>query len=103
MPHTPTSVGTYRARPPLSHIHWTESCQECTALWRSKREALQRMRSGGFGMRPDNTPLTASVGIAERAADQVLEWKMLVDLADRRMYLAKQGGRDRVVSTQGEE
>lgn len=67
------------------------------------RAALQRMRSVGFGKRPDNTPLTASVGIAERAADQVFEWKMLVDLADRRMYLAKQGGRDRVVSTQGEE
>lgn len=39
MPHTPTSVGTYRARPPLPHIHWTESGQECSALWRSERGA----------------------------------------------------------------
>ena len=55
------------------------------------------MRSIGFGMRPDSTPLTASVGIAERNADAVTDWKVLVDLADQRMYLAKQGGRDRVV------
>ena len=58
--------------------------------------ALLRMRSLGFGMRPDHTPLTASIGIAERNADQVTDWKALVDLADQRMYQAKQGGRDRV-------
>lgn len=62
--------------------------------------ALLRMRSIGFGMRPDSTPLTASIGIAERNADAVTDWKVLVDLADQRMYLAKQGGRDRVVGRQ---
>ncbi|MDO8774217.1 MAG: GGDEF domain-containing protein [Burkholderiaceae bacterium] len=59
--------------------------------------ALLRMRSIGFGMRPDNTPLTASIGIAERSADQITDWKALVDLADQRMYLAKQGGRNQVI------
>jgi diguanylate cyclase (GGDEF)-like protein len=56
--------------------------------------ALMRMRSTGFGMRPDNTPLTASIGIAERGADQATDWKALVELADQRMYLAKSAGRN---------
>lgn len=59
--------------------------------------ALLRMRSIGFGVRPDNTPLTASIGMAERDADQSADWKALVDLADQRMYQAKQSGRNRVV------
>ena len=63
--------------------------------------ALLRMRSIGFGMRPDNTPLTASIGFAERKADQAADWKTLVDLADQRMYQAKQGGRDRVIGQPG--
>lgn len=63
--------------------------------------ALVRMRSIGFGMRPDKTPLTASIGIAERGADAATDWKALVELADHRMYLAKQGGRDRVIGGQG--
>ena len=60
--------------------------------------ALLRMRSTGFGTRPDNKPLTASIGIAERSADRVTDWKMLVDLADQRMYQAKQNGRNQIVS-----
>ena len=60
--------------------------------------ALLRLRSIGFGIRPDDTPLTASIGIAERSADLTTDWKALVELADQRMYLAKQGGRDRVFS-----
>jgi diguanylate cyclase (GGDEF)-like protein len=59
--------------------------------------ALERMRRTGFGLRPDQTPLTASIGIAERSTDQLDDWKMLVDRADQRMYLAKQAGRDRIV------
>ncbi|WP_025916572.1 diguanylate cyclase [Herminiimonas sp. CN] len=60
--------------------------------------ALLRLRSIGFGLRPDNTPLTASIGIAERSADSAADWKALIDLADQRMYLAKQNGRDRIFS-----
>lgn len=59
--------------------------------------AIQRVRDGGFGMRPDGTPVTASIGIAERMKDTATDWRQLVDLADQRMYAAKQGGRDRVV------
>lgn len=59
--------------------------------------ALLRMRNVGFGTRPDQTPLTASIGIAERDADQVSDWKTLIDLADQRMYQAKQGGRNQIV------
>ncbi|MGV8898273.1 MAG: diguanylate cyclase [Burkholderiaceae bacterium] len=62
------------------------------------KAALLRLRSIGFGIRPDDTPLTASIGIAERSADLTTDWKALVELADQRMYLAKQGGRDRVCS-----
>lgn len=60
--------------------------------------ALTRLRASGFGKRPDGTPLTASIGIAERCQDAIEEWKPLVDLADHRMYRAKQTGRDRIVS-----
>jgi diguanylate cyclase (GGDEF)-like protein len=56
-----------------------------------------RLREIGFGHRPDNTPLTASVGIAERTADHADDWKALVELADQRMYRAKQNGRDRII------
>lgn len=59
--------------------------------------ALLRMRSIGFGLRPDHTPLTASIGMAERTVDQSTDWKALVDVADQRMYQAKQSGRNRVV------
>lgn len=61
--------------------------------------ALLRLRSMGFGRRPDGTPLTASIGIAERSADLATDWKTLIDLADQRMYHAKQSGRDQVLST----
>ena len=59
--------------------------------------ALNRLRTSGFGLRPDGTPLTASIGLAERICDTSLAWPELVELADNRMYQAKQGGRDRVV------
>lgn len=59
--------------------------------------ALMRMRAVGFGQRPDGTVLTASIGIAQRSTETTPHWKALVDLADQRMYQAKQGGRDRLV------
>ncbi len=60
--------------------------------------ALQRMQLVGFGVRPDGTPLTASIGIAERIADQTLNWPALVEQADQRMYQAKQNGRNQIVT-----
>ncbi|OOZ39077.1 hypothetical protein BOW53_13065 [Solemya pervernicosa gill symbiont] len=58
---------------------------------------LQRICSGWLGERPDGTPLTASIGIAERIRDGIEDWVGLVELADTRMYRAKQEGRARVV------
>lgn len=58
--------------------------------------ALQRLRAAGFGARPDGSPLTASIGLAERLRDGVDGWQGLVALADERMYLAKRAGKDRL-------
>lgn len=59
---------------------------------------LRRLRSGtGLGERPDGSPLTASIGVAETLHDDVVDWPALVELADRRMYDAKKGGRDRAI------
>ncbi|MDP2110338.1 MAG: GGDEF domain-containing protein [Thiobacillus sp.] len=61
--------------------------------------AIERLRAGGFGLRPDNKPITASIGIAERMEDTAGNWKTLVEIADQRMYTAKQSGKDRAVSS----
>ncbi len=58
--------------------------------------ALERLHAAGFGERPEGGPLTASIGIAERIEDQAGDWNMLVELADARMYEAKQAGRNRI-------
>ena len=63
---------------------------------------LERLRMAGFGIRPDGAPLTASIGVAERIADNVSDWPQLIELADQRMYEAKRGGRDRAVLPDGE-
>ncbi|CAK0775978.1 GGDEF domain-containing protein [Azospirillaceae bacterium] len=65
-----------------------------------KEQAYARvlaLRTAGFGRRPDGEPLTASIGISERIADQASDWHALVELADHRMYVAKTSGRDRIV------
>lgn len=61
-------------------------------------QAIERLREVGFGLRPDGGPVTASIGVAERIEDKPAECKKLVEIADNRMYLAKQGGKNRVVS-----
>ena len=58
------------------------------------RLALERVRTGGLGRRPDGRPVTASMGIAERRSDAIRDWGSLVEVADHRMYLAKHAGRD---------
>jgi PleD family two-component response regulator len=64
--------------------------------------AIERLRSEGLGLRPDGVAQTASIGIAERVADELQSWGDLVEKADQRMYRAKKSGKDRVV-TIGEE
>jgi len=60
--------------------------------------AINRLREGGMGLRPDFKPVTASIGLAERVADSIDHWNELVEKADQRMYIAKQTGKDRVIS-----
>lgn len=56
---------------------------------------MDRITTGWFGKRPDGKPLTASIGVSERILDDTPDWPALVDLADERMYQAKQNGRAR--------
>lgn len=58
---------------------------------------LERLRAQGFGLRPDDAPVTASIGVAERMLDRSRNWQQLLELADRRMYHAKSNGRDRII------
>lgn len=62
------------------------------------RIAITRLREAGLGLRPDGNPITASIGIAERVTDRIEQWMDLVEKADQRMYIAKQTGKDRVIS-----
>ena len=60
------------------------------------RQALERLQASGLGIRPDGTPLTASIGLAERFFDQIENPHGLLALADQRMYKAKAAGRNRI-------
>jgi diguanylate cyclase (GGDEF)-like protein len=59
----------------------------------------ERVRASSAFTLPDGSRMTLSIGIAERMHDDVDDPDTLVDLADRRMYRAKQAGRNRCVST----
>ncbi|CAM4260262.1 diguanylate cyclase [Kerstersia similis] len=58
---------------------------------------VERMRQGGLGTSENSEPLMASIGVAERMHDEVLDWPTLVELADQRMYRAKNEGRARIL------
>lgn len=55
---------------------------------------VKRLADLGLGGRPDNMPVTASIGVAERQIDGVDRLRSLIEFADRRMYEAKQAGRN---------
>jgi diguanylate cyclase (GGDEF)-like protein len=63
--------------------------------------AVLRLAKIGLGLRPDQRPVTASVGIAEWQADQLGSLNALVERADARMYEAKTSGRNRYVFRNG--
>jgi diguanylate cyclase (GGDEF)-like protein len=63
---------------------------------------LERLRVHGVGELPDRRPVTLSVGIAEFPGDGVQDAAGLVELADRRMYRAKQAGRNRYADAERE-
>jgi len=60
--------------------------------------AVERLRARGLAQRPDGTVQTASIGIAEFTEEYPVDWETLVEMADHRMYVAKQNGKDRVVT-----
>lgn len=66
------------------------------------RIVIKRLMDAGLGGRPDGSPLTASIGVSELFTDDIKDWKALVELADQRMYQAKQSGRARSVDCKGE-
>jgi diguanylate cyclase (GGDEF)-like protein len=65
------------------------------------RLVIERLREHGFGMRPDGAPMTASIGVSERGADEAHDWPQLIELADKRMYEAKRTGRNRAIMPDG--
>jgi len=69
---------------------------------KDSHRVVQRIFEQGLGSRPDGSPLTASMGLAEIHSDEVKDWKEIVEIADNRMYEAKQGGRARCIGF-GEE
>lgn len=54
-----------------------------------------------LGKRPDGSPLTASMGLAERQSEEVTDWPQLIALADERMYAAKKSGKACCVGRDG--
>jgi diguanylate cyclase (GGDEF)-like protein len=67
----------------------------CDNVGEGASHILQRIAHLGLGLRPDGTPITVSIGIAERKADQCADWDQLIELADNRMYQSKTGGKNR--------
>ncbi|MDR2165557.1 MAG: GGDEF domain-containing protein [Zoogloeaceae bacterium] len=65
---------------------------------RQAHTAIRRFYATGLGHRPDGQRLTASIGIAERREDAANSGLHLIDIADARMYRAKQQGRDRIIA-----
>ncbi len=66
-----------------------------TATPDEANDVIARIMNAGLGLRPDNSPVTASIGVAEIQADAANDWKALIELADHRMYTAKTQGRAR--------
>ena len=59
---------------------------------------IERLGRRGLGGLPDALPVTVSIGLAHFPGDAVRDAYDLVALADKRMYRAKQAGRNRFVA-----
>ncbi|MFK5984441.1 MAG: GGDEF domain-containing protein [Pseudomonadota bacterium] len=66
------------------------------------KHVVDRIFDKGLGARPDGKLLTASMGLSELIKDDVKNWKTLIDLADKRMYFAKETGRARCIGIDNE-
>jgi len=71
-----------------------------TSLEQAKT-AMERLCHTGLCKRPDGSIITASIGIAEVWRDAVSNMDHLIDLADQRMYLAKESGRNAIFCAGG--
>jgi len=61
--------------------------------------AIRRIAEPQVCPRPDGLPLTASVGVAAWPEEEdTVDWRDLVQTADRRMYLAKKKGGARIIT-----
>jgi len=58
------------------------------------RDFIARVAAEGFGTCPDGENITVSIGVAECLEDSVEDWEILATLADKRVYMAKQAGRN---------
>lgn len=74
-----------------------------TADPKEANHVVGRIMQHGLGLRPNEQPVTASIGVAEVRVDGAGDWKTLVELADHRMYMAKTGGRARSIGVAGEQ
>ena len=63
---------------------------------------INRIYKYGLGQRPEGKPLTASIGLSEINIDQIPHWKDMVELADQRMYFAKNSGRARCIGSENQ-
>jgi diguanylate cyclase (GGDEF)-like protein len=63
--------------------------------------AIDRIAASGLGDRPDGSPVTASIGVAERRRDKAPDWPALAKIADERLYHAKNSGRNCMVGPDG--
>lgn len=60
-------------------------------------KVLTRLCFPSLTTRPDGTQQTVSIGLAERIIDTTQSWQKLVEIADQRMYGAKDLGRQQLV------
>jgi diguanylate cyclase (GGDEF)-like protein len=65
-------------------------------------QMFQRLRDSTLGLRPDGSPLTASVGVASTSESDIASAPALIAAADRRMYAAKKHGRNTIVLADGQ-
>jgi diguanylate cyclase (GGDEF)-like protein len=61
---------------------------------------VERIRSEGIGTLPDDKPVTASIGVVERAVDQTGDVDTLLKLLEQRRDTAEKQGKDRAVLCQ---
>jgi len=61
---------------------------------------VTRLAKAGIGLAPDAVPISASMGASELMSDKADGWALL-EAADRRMYMAKEAGRNSYVGPSG--